>query len=74
MYVAPGNESYATEEVMKKVKRISEKIEKLKQLREEIIQLAQDDDLWHLHLEYEDITQVNVEDKHERWLASNHNC
>jgi hypothetical protein len=74
MYVAPGNENMATEEMMAVVKKLHEMVEDHKMQKEAIIAFAEENGLWHLELECHDLSYYNVQDEHERWLASYHNC
>ena len=77
MYVCKGNESLATPEVMTKVAKLAEKMKELQKLRDEIIEMCQNDyDLDHLSVsdDWSFNTNADVIAEHEQWLASNHNC
>lgn len=74
MYVAPGNEDMATEEMMAVVKKLHEMVEDYKKQKDAIVAFAEENGLWHLDLEYNDLAYYNVQDEHERWLSSSHNC
>ena len=77
MYVCKGNESLATPEVMAKVAKLAEKMKELQKLRDEIVEMCQNDyDLDHLSVSdnWSFSTNADVMAEHEEWLASNHNC
>ena len=74
MKVLKGNENMATEEIMAAVKKLHEMVEDHKKQAEAIVAFAEENGLWHLDLEYNDLTYYNVQAEHEQWLASNHNC
>lgn len=74
MYVAKGNEDMATEEMMAVVKKLHEMVEDHKKQKDAIVAFAEENGLWHLDLEYNDLTYYNVQAQHELWLASSHNC
>lgn len=77
MRVCPGNESLATPEVMAKVAKLAEKMKELQKLRDEIVEMCENDyDLDHLSVSdgWTFNTNADVMAEHEQWLASNHNC
>ena len=74
MHVLESNKHMATEEVMAAVAKLHQMIEQHKTLTEEIREFARENDFWHFELDWNDVSEVNVLDVHERWLASNHNC
>lgn len=72
--VAKGNERWATEEVRRKVEAVAAKMQLIQLLREEIQGMCEDDDLYHLDMDYHFDIYCDPVDRHDRWLASSHNC
>lgn len=74
IFVAKGNEMYNTTEIQQKVAAVAAKMQQIQLLRNEIQEMCQDDDLYHLDMAFYFDIDCDPIDRHNRWLASSHNC